>query len=393
MVKGRIAFVFYPRSENSARLETMPFAYNLILGLAMAGWNIDLFLWESPSAEYQSLPGNVALRFQKTPKWAQVQQALPLWIELWPTLHARRDYEFIIGGGEKGCSLGAVLARRSRCPFVFLSDEFPSGWRTKTRWSEFELKAGKSAALLGVPDKCRLPRLREELGLGTGHPGFMVPNAPETSDAPAIGWHERLGLPPGTKYVLHAGSLGAWTQLPEVMCTVPDWPDSVVLLIHSRNPEEVEYTRRSLAHLDCPGKIFWSHSVLSASELNSLVRSATANLALYHNTGPNIKLAGLSSGKLARSLVMGTPVLASAFDSFRFVRDRDLGELISHPREVSGAIARILRDESRLRAHCLAFAREELHFQNHWPAVVDAFKRHVGVDLNGQVTTGHPSTL
>ena len=45
----RIAFVYWPGPPpNSARLETMPFAINLIERLTAAGWEVDVFLWERP---------------------------------------------------------------------------------------------------------------------------------------------------------------------------------------------------------------------------------------------------------------------------------------------------------------------------------------------------------
>src|SRR6516225_7915427 len=70
MSRRRIAFVYAPAPPpDTARLETMPFAINVITRLAAAGWEVDVFLWEQPVVDYHEIfPTTVRFRYEVMPK-------------------------------------------------------------------------------------------------------------------------------------------------------------------------------------------------------------------------------------------------------------------------------------------------------------------------------------
>src|SRR5205085_2075180 len=101
--------------------------------------------------------------------------------------------------------------------------------------------------------------------------------------------------------------------------TLSRWPAKAVLLIHTRGGLDVVNYRRSLDHLRDYGRVFWSFEPVTPAELNDLIVRAFCTLALYRNLGPNIEKLGMSSGKIMRSIVCGTPVITSRFDSLLFI--------------------------------------------------------------------------
>jgi|SRR6516162_2254419 hypothetical protein len=93
------------------------------------------------------------------------------------------------------------------------------------------------------------------------------------------------------------------------------------------------------------GQIFSTSGPLSHKSLNSLGAHCSGSFALYRNTGPNDLLIGTSSGKLMRSVMCGTPVIASSFDSLRFVSQEGIGVQVCHPSEIPATIQKLAGNE------------------------------------------------
>src|SRR6478736_1253509 len=70
MNRRRIAFVYWPGSPpDSARIDTMPFAINVIKRLAAADWEVDVFVWERPVVDYREIFATTGrVRYQVEPK-------------------------------------------------------------------------------------------------------------------------------------------------------------------------------------------------------------------------------------------------------------------------------------------------------------------------------------
>lgn len=376
----RIAFVHYPHWPDHARLETMPFALQSVRALAQAGWEVDVFLWQKDtSALTDTAGGRISYRTPGLLELALPKRAQPL-------LHALRygllrSYDCVFGLGQIGLYVASEMARLARCPLIYLNDELPSGC-PDTVWTRKESMAARRVDFLLSPDRCRNPQLLRELSLTPDTPNGVLYNRPVLEGAlPDIDWHQRLGIARGKHIVLHAGSVADWAQVPETLATVPTWPDETVLLLHSRSSEAADQYQRSLAHLQVDGRIYWSNAPLSEPELHSLIAASTACLGLYRNSGPNIDLVGYSSGKILRSLVCGTPVIASAIASLDFVTRYELGVQVAHPMEIAKQLPQLIQGREVYRARCLGFADSEISFDGAWQVFAREFETVTGLDL------------
>jgi glycosyltransferase involved in cell wall biosynthesis len=382
MNRRRIAFVYWPGlAPDSARLETMPFAINAIKRLAAANWEVDVFLWERALVDYREIfSTTVRVRYQIAPKRMLYRMRPIRLARLTATFMTRTYYQCAFGLGQIGSYLGAVISLASRCPLVMLNDEFPS-YLGPSRWAPLERWAAKQASVIIVPSADRIEHLTEELGLSNQEKTFVeFRNAPKVSHPlERRDWHALLGIPSGKRIFLNAGTLSDATQVPEILSSVAYWPEDTVLLLHSRAPElEDDYRRQMMTHLDAPGRVFWTPTVLSDKLLNSLVGHCCGCLALYRNVGPNFLLIGTSSGKLMRSVMCGSPVIASNLESLRFVSQQGIGVQVSHPSEIPAAIQELTRNEQVYRERCLFFAKHELtREQRSWEDLVRALSNKI----------------
>jgi hypothetical protein len=121
-----------------------------------------------------------------------------------------------------------------------------------------------------------------------------------------------------------------------------------------------------MAHLDVEGRVFWSSTPISDAELNSLTRAATCTVALYRDSGPNTRDMGMASGKIMRSLINGTPVIASHFRGLEFIEAHGLGILVSRPHEIPEAVRTIFAEYDEMHRNCLVFRDSHLNFRKYW---------------------------
>jgi hypothetical protein len=416
MNRRRIAFVYAPALLFDSRLETMPFAINTIMRLADADWKVDVFLWERPLVDYHEIfPTTVTLCYQVMPKrifdGARSANLRRHQIRLTARFISCRNYECAFGLGQIGSYLGAVISLASRCSLVLLNDEFPSWYGATAAWARLrklpaaklpglfvklpglfvkyfgdiwwaalERWAAKRADVIIVPSVDRIPHLAEELRLAEPRRRFVTfRNAPKVSrPLEKRDWHALLGIPSGQRIFLNAGTLGDWALVPEIISSTVHWPSDAVLLLHSRTPEQQDTYRQQVSHLHVPGKVFWTSGPLSEKLLNSLVAHCNGSFALYRDLGPNSLLIGASSGRLMRSVLCGSPVIASGFDSLRFVSQEGIGVQVYHPAEIPAAVQELTRNERAYREKCLSFAASEaIREQQSWDAVVGALSTKI----------------
>jgi hypothetical protein len=354
----------------------MPFAINTIERLAAAGWQVDVFLWEeSTENRSERFSSRVVFHHQTTPRPGLRR------IQLSVRFMTSWNYASVFGLGQIGSYLGGIVSIASQCPLVVLNDEFPSCW-PQSPWVALERWAAKRASVIVVPSTDRIVPLSEELELSCAKTFVAVRNTPQLSyPLERHDWHELLGIPVGQRIFLHAGSLADWAEIPEILTSVVCWPADAVLLLHSRNVGEQAMYRQQLSHIDVPGKVYWSSTPLSEARLNSLVSYCDGNFALYRNIGPNFVHIGTSSGKLMRSLVCGTPVIASDYDSLAFVTREGVGIQVTHPSEIPSAIRELVQKGSSYRERCLSFAAQErVLAQRNWDNLSAALSNFI--DLN-----------
>lgn len=391
----RIAFVHIPHQSQSARLDTMPFALNSVVALGQAGWPVDVYIWEEPNPSYQQfLPEtvtlhycNIILQYFIAPIpgwWYRWKQFLN-----WRQFQRQHQYHCVFGVGQIGLYIASLLATSSRCPLVYYNDEFPSAWGEPNYfWTDVERRVVAEVDLIVVPDSQRIQPLQAEMPACADKPHTMLPNIPTPQAALKIDWHQRLGLPAGTIPFLHAGSISDWTQTPELLSSVPYWPENTVLIMNGRSPGESAAARKLYVHLEVPDRIFWNEAPLPTDEINSLVTYCAGNFALYRHLGNNIEYAGYSSGKLMRSLLQGVPVIATRLISFQFVEEYSLGVLVQHPAEIPAAIATLLADQEGYRTRCLKFCREAVAFEPYWQRFCQQLQAITGISLLSSLGSG-----
>jgi len=382
MNQKKIAFIHYPHFANDARLETVPFSLNPVVFLAKMGWEVDLYLWEEPGANYNDLlPDTVTIKYFREPKLSLHSRlhllrriSLPFQF-LW-----RKNYCGVFGYGQIGAYIANIIAKSNQCPFIYLNDEFPSGWGENI-WTQLEQQAVQNAAMVVVPDPHRFHPLCQELDVST-KPYAVLPNIPMIKRPfEEINWHEKLGIPKDYIPFLYAGTMVEWAQIPEILSTLPYWDEKAVLILHSRSRKSMEKYRKELSHLEVPGKVIWTHESMPNSQINSLVSYCAGNFALYRNTGPNFEYVGFSSGKLMRSLACGSPVIASKLTSLSFIKDYQLGVLVNHPIEIPNAINEIMRDRKAFQERCLQFCTTEVSFERAWEKFCDQLQHIAHIDL------------
>jgi hypothetical protein len=363
-----VAYVHYPHWPDQARLETMAFSLNTVLKLAAAGLKVDLYLCERDLSPYNLLPSSVSIR-RIEPVQEQEEEVV---------VDAGEGYRCVFGLGQIGVYVASLLANESDCPLVYLNDEFPSN-TPHSIWADREKHAARAARLFVVPDARRMQPLCAELGVDSSKPFAVLPNVTNVKEWPRIDWHSRLGLPAGSEPFMYAGTVGDWALIPPLLSTVPSWPDEAVIIIHSRSANPGY--RGHLSHLDIPGRVFWSLYPMAEALLNSLTSHCTGTFGLYANQGSNIETMGYSSGKLMRSIVCGTAVIASKYDSLSFIEEHGLGLLIREPGEAPQGVRELIRNRNEYRRRCLAFSRDHLLFDAWWDRLCQALVHHTGLHI------------
>jgi len=381
--QGRIAFVFCPLGAETFRLDTMPFAAYIVRQLAASGHQIDLFLWSKP-VSFDSIglcSANVHFRYVNSDTRSKMKL-----IEL--TLRFARSvtYKCVFAVGLMGSYYGGVISAASRCPFVLVNDELPSEYNQSPRLI-LQRWAARRADAIVVPSDDRYAPLIEELRLTGDVPFVTIRNTPEVAlPFVDVDWHSLIGIPHGKKIFINAGRIGDWAQVPEILASVSYWPEDAVLLLHNGRTTRDDFARyrREVSHLDIPKKVFWSFDILPEDRLNSLINSCSGSFALYRNSGPNIEIMGTSSGKLMRSIVCGTPVIASSFRSLNFVTSEGRGIQVTHPAEIPVAIENLIRNRESYRERCTRFGvSEEVLRKEAWDKIVECIRNASnGVDLS-----------
>jgi glycosyltransferase involved in cell wall biosynthesis len=371
-VSLRIAYIHARPGLNDARLKYMPFGLSLVKMLDRAGHAMDLYLAEQSNQGYQALLSQRSRQYFLDHKviWERPGRVNYWLLNSYFRYFSRantRGYDLVIASGQAGCVLGHALARQIDRPFVYLNDEFPEIYSIPI-WKAAEARAACQADLIVVPDEVRFSKLCEQIKGIEGKLWATLPNTPLWQDLdplPSIDWHQRLGLPQGSKIFLLAGGIWDFNGIAEAMFTVREWPKEAILLINGRESRHNPISAYS--HLEEPGRIFWHLELLDDPEFHSLVRYSTASFGLYRNL-EDLSYVGKSSGKILRSIACGRPVIASRFDSLAFLEEEDIGVLVHHPREIPKAVSRILTDPTGYSARCQKAYREKLSFEIFWPA-------------------------
>jgi hypothetical protein len=170
--------------------------------------------------------------------------------------------------------------------------------------------------------------------------------------------------------VLHAGSLGDWTGIEELVEFARQWPDPWVLVVHTRyDAEFAPYVERLRALAD-PRNVFLSLKPVPRQDYDALIDGADVGLAFYIPdpgsafTQRNLLTLGLSSGKLAYSLRAGLPVIVNRAASIAEEVDAHrMGVSVQDASGVGAALATITQAYEQFSRNALTFFEERLDFR------------------------------
>ncbi len=297
---------------------------------------------------------------------------------------ARDQTVCFIGVDPDGLELAHQLARGTAASFgyysleLLLSSELVSDADRRTKQVEVELS--RQAAFVVVQDAARGRLLVEDNGLDERRL-VLVPNAPlgPARRRPSGYWHRRFELGPERKVLLHAGSLGAWTGIDQVVASTASWPDDWALVVHTRYDAGSSAYVQALQARAAPGRVFWSLKPVSSEAYEALVDGADAALALYLRseesvlTGQNVETIGLSSGKLAYALRAGVPAIVNRSTSIApLIEQEGCGVLVDGPGDVGAVLPTLAQHRQQLGERACAFFERYLQVE---PAFEDLVRR------------------
>jgi glycosyltransferase involved in cell wall biosynthesis len=407
----RIAIV-----DPSGYLDTVSVLCDLAEALAEDGWAVDIYTESSP--EYSppvfehglirlrtfpprpSSPKKLRLEAlaEQDGKFAPVVRALAMiHRKAWAlSVHARRalytlrldvwsirlrlqqrrlPHRLFIGVDMVGLVRAAELDRFVGAPLAYhsleilLRAEITAKDEMRSKHKEIELT--RRAEFVIIQDEERAQVLAAENGIPPEKFVF-VPNAPigpaHRSDSRY--WHEMFGLPETTKVLLHAGDVGVWNGIEGIVRSAADLPEGWVLVVHTKYDAECSSSVASLVEMADKDKVFFSLKPVPRQAYGNLVDSADAGVVFYwpmpispyHMT--NIRVIGLSSGKVANYLRAGLPVVANSACTLGALAEQEgFGVSVDHESELGAAVGRIAADYEGYSERARVFFDTSLDFR------------------------------
>ena len=296
----------------------------------------------------------------------------------------RRDpprYRCLIGVDADGMALAHMLSGGAPVAYysleLLLSPELAEA--SDLRLKERERQLIRAAPFVVVQDEQRGRLLAVDNDLPWQRL-VLVPNAPKgpARRRSSHVWRARFELSAEQRIVLHAGSLGDWTGIEDILDSVPDWPDEWVLVVHTRyDAESSAYVDRLRARATA-GRVFFSLKPVPRWAYDELIDGADLGLAFYVATGDspytrqNIQTIGLSSGKLAYYLRAGLPVVVNAQASVApLLEQAGCGRAVADARSIPSALRDIGADYEAYSRRACAFFEQHLDFARAFGAVLE----------------------
>lgn len=373
--KKKIAFVYSRIQLNDAPLQYMPFGLNAVKMLDSMGCEVDLFLSEKENKSYSDLFSkrvNIYFLDNKT-LWSQGYGRKHFFLLTnyfkWLIAIQRKKYDTVFGIGIAGNTLASFLAEKNKCFFIAMNDEFPDVYHAE-KWRLEEKKSISRSDIIIVPDESRFEELCVEIPGINKKKWAELPNGPLASDIiniPRVNWNEYFNIPDNSFPFLFTGDTGPVFMLYDIMLTLPGWPENAVLIIN--HPEK--RVKKVMNHLVLSGKVIFNEKKLPEPEFHSLIQFCTASFGMYRTDIFKLNYIGKSSGKIMRSVACSRPVIAPKVPSLKFIEEKGLGVLVSHPMEIPQAIAKITSGNS-FNASCKEEFSRSLHYEKYWESFLQS---------------------
>lgn len=366
MTAGKASIVILHPEGN---YNTNPHLEAFIEVLCEKGLQIDLCVARLP-IEQTSLHANLRLRRQSAGMTRALRLlarhrlgGLPISLICF-FQHLFRRPSLVLGIDALGLVMAARVARMHRCAYALISYEllFDDEAGRASRVLERRACAGLEFAI--VQDELRGRQLSRETGIDL-RKFFYMPVAASGEVRLEPGWlRASLGIPPGKKIAIVIGSTDAWTGVPELVRTVPQWPGDWCLVIHHRYGLDAELTQW-MDREDLEPVYISTGAVRSNSEMGRILADADVGIAMYFPdhastvSGQNLEHIGMASGKISTLLQCGIPVLTNQIGEMAdHVQRLELGGVVEDVADVPVWLASFaVGDESRAQRCRDFFAR------------------------------------
>jgi glycosyltransferase involved in cell wall biosynthesis len=294
----------------------------------------------------------------------------------------------MIGVDPEGLVSAAPLAQMLGVPFVFWSfellfaDEITGTKKKKLK--EMEIVVNRQAEFSIIQDRWRGNALVQENGLRP-ESLIYIPNAPrgparrQKSDY----LHRRLGIDPGRRIILCAGMIDRWTMSMELVQVAAFWPEEFVLVMQSHTPRDGYWTQTYLnevVRVADPSRVAISFDPIPSSDYRAMMDSADVGLVFYTSQtssdttqGRNIRLIGLSSGKLGGFLHSGLPLVVNdaVIGPKELVEQWGCGICVSRPEQIGAALETIFRDYDAYASNAVRCFNQELELGARFSKVIE----------------------
>ncbi len=355
----------------TGRLSTVPYAFNVLTMLDEAGWTVDVFLAEWQHKDYEGkFSENINFVFFPYIIHLPARLRMPILQYLlgsWKFKNLQiKNYSLVFGLGQVGLYFASLLSRINNSKLVFLNSEFPEIWSHQRLWTEKQVEATQYVHTTIVPDAIRFKPLCEQLPKLKNKPHFELMNIPfPTKNIPIIDWHKRLGIPKDKNIFVHAGGIGEFLMTNELLNSVLCWSEKNILVI--RVPCKINKYIRAYIKIPKTNNIVICDDDITIPELDSLIQYASGSFALYKLHTNNTKYIGKSSGKLLRSLALGTPAICSNSPTFNFVNENKLGFFVDDDlNNINSVLEKIIEDNDILRRNIEYYYQNELDYRRQW---------------------------
>lgn len=301
--------------------------------------------------------------------------------------HAQTKYTCLIGIDQEAISDTAEYAKYLKVPFVYWSLELRFADQCTTEQQrhlkEKDIYYSRLAAFSIVQDQWRKKALVTENRLDE-HNVMIVPNAPmgKALHNKKNFMREKWSIPPEKKIILCAGSLAPWMMSRELVEAANQWPDEYLLVMHSRRRLDKWASKyeKEIVRLADHKKVVFSFDPLAADEYHQMLCSADVGIAFYsaesqHSPSGidmNMKIMGLSSGKISDYLQHGLPIVVNEMIGPKdLVSDYQCGVCVEDAKDIAHALSSICESYIYFSDNACKCFNERLNLSLYFNKVID----------------------
>ncbi|HVO67351.1 MAG TPA: hypothetical protein VMT12_12795 [Syntrophales bacterium] len=394
-------------------LETVSSLRDGVKLLAEHGYSVDIFLSGNPAYPRPQFDDKmISVVSDKAAVFTHAKVALPNWTfgrgltlyswfvlrlygSFWRNIvfkprlrsrHSQSRYSCLIGIDQEAIADTARYANYLKVPFIYWSLELrftgQCGTEEEKSLKEKDIRYSRQAAFAIIQDEWRKEALINENGVDAARI-MIVPNAPMGNahrDRNNF-LQKRWNIPLGKKVIICAGTLAWWAMSKEIVKAANNWPDDFMLVMHSRRKPDMYGAKyeSEIMSLANPMKVIVSFDQFTASEYHQMLDSADVGIAFYSYTSPytsagidmNMKIMGLSSGKIADYLQHGLPVIVNEVTGPKeLITDYQCGVAVPHADRIAEALSHIFHDYDTFSAHACKCFNERLELSSHFKKVI-----------------------